>query len=385
MQDKRTWKILLLIGAITFGFWSLVYTNKLVRTLQREETKKIKQYAEALKLQLTIDEENQDAFNFIKDIIKNNETIPVIYTDDKGNLIDFVNIDPEKIKDPAYFKEKLEDMKATHTPIVIEFEGMKNYIYYETSTILNLLSIYPYVQLIIISLFIFVSYLAFNSSRKSEQNRIWVGMAKETAHQLGTPVSSIMAWIDYIKEAPPGSDNTEVLNELSNDVRRLELIVDRFSKIGSAPVLTEQYIYDILERALDYLEKRVSKQVNFSIVTVNESLMVYVNVSLFDWVVENICKNAIDAMDGKGNIFVDIKEDTKYIIIDIKDTGKGIASNKLKTVFNPGFTTKKRGWGLGLSLSKRIIESYHGGKVFVKESEVNKGTTFRIMLKKVVA
>lgn len=382
MNDKRYWKILLLAGAITIGFWSLFYTNRLVEILHREEVKKVKLFADALKLQLTLDEENTEAFGFVAGIISQNETIPVVLADEKGNHIYSVNLDSTRTGDPEYIQAKIAEMKQDNDPLEVEYEpGKKQYIYYQDSTILTLLTYFPFVQLSVIGVFIFISYLAFSASRKSEQNRVWVGMAKETAHQLGTPISSMMAWVDYLK-APDTRNHTEALFELEKDVTRLERIAERFSKIGSAPDLKAENMFEVLLKSVDYIQKRVSKQVQFKVLPPENKPYAYINLSLFDWVIENICKNAIDAMEGKGAIVVQISEDLRYVYIDIRDTGKGIAPNKLKTVFNPGYTTKKRGWGLGLSLSKRIIEHYHNGKIFVKDSEINSGTTFRIILPK---
>jgi signal transduction histidine kinase len=273
------------------------------------------------------------------------------------------------------------EMKQDNMPLEIEFApGRKQYIYYKNSTVLTLLKYYPFVQLIIIGLFILISYLAFSASRKSEQNRVWVGLAKETAHQLGTPISSMMAWMDYLKEADD-AQKVDAIEEISKDLQRLELITDRFSKIGSAPILKDENIYEVMKKSIEYLERRVSKQVHFSIVTTNELMTAKLNISLFDWVIENLCKNAVDAMDGKGSIFITLSEEHHKVYIDIRDTGKGIAKANLKSVFTPGFTTKRRGWGLGLSLAKRIIENYHEGQISIKESEIGKGTTFRIELK----
>lgn len=348
--------------------------------MQREEAKKVKNYADALKLSYTMDEDNSDALNFITELIRNNQTIPVVLMSDEGELIDAANVDSSDIKNKERLSELVASMKKEHMPLEIEFApGRKQFVYYKNSTVLTLLKFYPYVQLAIVGLFVFISYLAFSASRRSEQNRVWVGLAKETAHQLGTPISSMMAWMEYLQDASD-VQRREAIAEISKDVRRLELITDRFSKIGSAPVLTEESIYDVMQKSIEYLERRVSRQVHFSIVTTNEEIKARLNISLFDWVIENLCKNAIDAMDGRGNIFITLSEDAKNTYIDIRDTGKGIAKGNLKTVFTPGFTTKKRGWGLGLSLAKRIIENYHEGQIFVKESEVGKGTTFRITL-----
>ncbi len=381
MKDKKHWKVLLFLGALTIGFWSMLYTSKLVGIMQREEAKKVRNYADALKLSYTIDENNSEALNFITDLIKNNETIPVILVSDDGSIIDAANIDSADLKNPSQMKSILMEMKQDNMPLEIEFApGRKQYIYYKNSTVLTLLKYYPFVQLIIIGLFILISYLAFSASRKSEQNRVWVGLAKETAHQLGTPISSMMAWMDYLKEADE-AQKVDAIEEISKDLQRLELITDRFSKIGSAPILKDENIYEVMKKSIEYLERRVSKQVHFSIVTTNELMTAKLNISLFDWVIENLCKNAVDAMDGKGSIFITLSEEHHKVYIDIRDTGKGIAKANLKSVFTPGFTTKRRGWGLGLSLAKRIIENYHEGQISIKESEIGKGTTFRIELK----
>jgi signal transduction histidine kinase len=382
MKDKRAWKILLFIGALTIGVWSMIYTSKLVNVMQREETKKVKNYADALKLQYTIDEDNTEALSFASELIRNNETIPVVLVDDNGNIVSGVNIDSARVNDKQYMKTLLTTMKAQNEPLEVEFDkGRKQYIYYENSTLLTLLKYYPFVQLTIIAIFVFISYLAFSASRRSEQNRVWVGLAKETAHQLGTPISSMMAWMEYLKEASE-EQRTEAIEEITKDVQRLELITDRFSKIGSTPKLFREDLYTVLLKSVDYIQRRASKQVKFHVVMANQQITAQVNISLFDWVIENLCKNAIDAMDGKGNIYIDVSEDKTHTYIDIRDTGKGIAKNYIKTIFTPGYTTKKRGWGLGLSLAKRIIENYHDGMIFVKDSEVNKGTTFRVVLKK---
>jgi signal transduction histidine kinase len=254
-----------------------------------------------------------------------------------------------------------------------------NYLYYKNSIILAQLKRYPYYQLTVIGIFIIVAYLAFSSSRRAEQNQVWVGMSKETAHQLGTPISSLMGWINLIRETEK-SDQEDLLLELEKDVKRLELITERFSKIGSAPKLDIEVVDDVLQDSINYLQVRTSNRVRFTLVRNEDELTAQMNVPLFEWVIENICKNAIDAMNGEGSITMATQAEGDSVIIDITDTGKGISPSKLKTVFKPGYTTKKRGWGLGLSLAKRIIEDYHRGKIVVKSSEVNKGTTFRITL-----
>ena len=284
--------------------------------------------------------------------------------------------------DPNYIKEQIAEMKAQHDPIEITFaDNQKNYIYYKDSTILTQLKYYPYFQLLVIALFLFVSYLAFSTSRKAEQNQVWVGMAKETAHQLGTPLSSLIAWLEIIKGKSP---DDEFVIELEKDVQRLSTITDRFSKIGSAPALKKENLTTVIENAIGYIRTRSSSKVIFSLENAQQyDVEAPLNIALFDWVLENIFKNAIDAMSGEGNIHVKITDQQQFAYIDISDTGKGIPKSKYKDVFKPGFTSKSRGWGLGLSLSKRIVEEYHEGQIFVKSSELNKGTTFRIVLKKI--
>jgi signal transduction histidine kinase len=378
-EQKIWWKRLLFLGALCIGVISVLYTNKLVKKLAAEEEKKVLMWANATRL---LSDENMD-INFLLDIIQGNETIPVILVDDEGNITTSRNLDSAKSENPDYLRRQLELMKEQHEPIkvLVDLKAQKyHYVYYKNSILLTQLKQYPYYQLSVIAVFIFLAYLAFSYSRRSEQNQVWVGMSKETAHQLGTPISSLNGWINLLRDAGP-EEKEEILAEFEKDVQRLELITDRFSKIGSAPVLKAENIYGVMKRAIDYLRVRTSSQVHFSVTSSDEDALAMVNIPLFDWVVENICKNAIDAMSGTGSINVHISTDADKVFIDISDTGKGIPPSKQKTVFKPGYTTKKRGWGLGLSLAKRIVGEYHNGKIFVKESAVDKGTTFRIVLR----
>lgn len=377
-EQKIWWKRSLFIIAIGIGIFSLWYTQKLVEKLAKQEEQKVLLWANATK-QLV---QAEGDFTFLLDIIKDNETIPVILVDDKGEIIAHRNLDSSKVDKPEYLKQQLVLMVEQHEPIPILYDETNkrfNYLYYKNSIILNQLKQYPYYQLSVIGIFILVSYLAFSSSRRAEQNQVWVGMSKETAHQLGTPISSLMGWINLIRETEK-SQQEELLLELEKDVKRLELITERFSKIGSAPKLETEIVDDVLQDSINYLKVRTSNRVTFNLERNEDELTAQMNVPLFEWVIENICKNAIDAMNGEGSITLTTKAIGDSVTIDITDTGKGISPAKLKTVFKPGYTTKKRGWGLGLSLAKRIIEDYHKGKVFVKSSEVNKGTTFRIIL-----
>jgi two-component system, sporulation sensor kinase D len=325
--------------------------------------------------------------------------VPAIVTDEKGEFQSVKGLDSTKtfIKpppdmerdknapryDPEYFKDELETMKAQHEPIKIILTRGYWLIYYKDSDLLSQLKVFPYIQLSVIAVFLLLAYTAFNSSRKSEQNQVWVGLAKETAHQLGTPISSLMAWIELIKDKFKAEDDPLVA-EMENDIRRLGIVADRFSKIGSKPKLEEHSVYDAVKDFVDYFRVRVSNNISFEI-TGDEDLTAGLNIPLFDWVIENLLKNAVNAIEGKGSIKVHITTNKvkDQIFIDVTDTGKGIPRSKFVTVFQPGYTTRKRGWGLGLSLTKRMVENYHNGKIFVHDSELGKGTTFRIILKNI--
>lgn len=377
-SKKQIYKYLLLIAAILIGALSLLYTNRLINKLSVEERKKVELWAEGMKRLTETDNQNQD-YNFIFKVIENNETIPVIVVDSTENIIFYRNLDSLKVKNPKYLKSVLEEMKKNKKPIKIKISG--NYyqtIYYEDSILLKQLFYYPFIELFVIFLFIFVAYLAFSSTRKAEQNQVWVGLSKETAHQLGTPISSLLAMIELLKMQ---DTDPQLISEINKDVKRLEKITERFSKIGASPKLENNNITETLKNSINYIKTRSSKKIKFVFNDSNEIIIPH-NVQLFEWIVENICKNSIDAMNGDGEIKIDIIDNYQHIYIDICDTGKGIAKSKFKAIFNPGYTTKKRGWGLGLSLTKRIIENYHKGKIFVKSSEINKGTCFRIVLKK---
>jgi len=498
--QKSRWKFLLITGACLIALASLLYTNRLVHKLEKEERNKVQLWAEAIqkkarlvkyanslfnqigsdeseKVQLWAKAEKKIAdvnattedFDFLLYVIKNNRTVPVILTDEKGkplsnrNLNDSIkanendtaylrsqielmreehspieiviaknnknylyysdsklftelrdvlnvlvesfmkdvqtnsssvpviltdstqtkimaygNVDTLRMKDSVYRNALIADMQQNNTPIEIELPDVgKQFIFYEESSLSRELRYYPYFELGIISLFIMLAYYFFNSSRRAEQNRVWVGMAKETAHQLGTPLTSLMAWLEYLK-----SKNVELTDEMEKDVKRLETITSRFSKIGSAPQLEPFDLVNELDETMDYLRRRSSQKVKFTLnVPPDTDTVALLNPPLFSWVIENLFRNAIDAMGGQGAISIDVSRQANTITIDVTDTGKGIPKRKFKAVFEPGYTTKSRGWGLGLSLCKRIIEDYHGGKIMVKNSELNKGTTFRIVLK----
>lgn len=377
--QKQRWKTLLLITALLIGAASLWYTNQLVKKLAEEERKKIELWAEATRRLADVTEINSD-INFLSIVIGNNNTIPVIWADDKFSVISYRNLDSLKALDKNYLEEQVKEMRIEHEPIEIKIgKNLKQYILYNDSELIVRLRFYPFFQLAVIALFLFVSYLAFSTSRKAEQNQVWVGMAKETAHQLGTPLSSLMAWLELLKMK---GTSIEYTSELEKDINRLQTITERFSKIGSAPALSKVNVFEVLTRSVDYIKTRSSGSVEFVIDPPSTETFAPMNVPLFEWVIENVLKNALDATSGKGKISLHITDQQQFVYIDITDSGKGISKATYQTIFKPGYTTKNRGWGLGLSLSKRIIEEYHDGQIFVKSSELNKGTTFRIVLNK---
>ncbi|MDP3353930.1 MAG: HAMP domain-containing sensor histidine kinase [Flavobacteriaceae bacterium] len=313
-------------------------------------------------------------------IISNNTNIPMILVNQFGQIESFQNLDSLKVKENGYLEKQLALMKKENDPIIINFyQNKHSYIYYRNSDLLNKLSYYPITLILILVLFSTVIYLFFRSNKSAEQNKLWTGMAKETAHQIGTPLSSLMGWLEILKLENVKND---ILIEIEKDIHRLNEITDRFSKIGSVPSLIETEIISTTEKSLMYLQARWSKQIDFHFKKINHPINVMLNIPLYNWVVENIVKNALDAMSGRGKIMISFTESADTITIFIKDNGKGIPYNLHKKIFSPGFTTKKRGWGLGLSLSKRIIEDYHKGKIFIKESEIGIGTTFGISLRK---
>ncbi|WP_121197056.1 sensor histidine kinase [Mucilaginibacter gracilis] len=391
-ENKRRWKYLLLFFAVIIASGSLLYTSFLVRGIARNERTRAEVWAMSIRQQFSADD--NDFIKFVTDV-RDSLAVPAIVVDEIGDIkftrgLDSTKTylqDPgnkkRKIKfDPLYFRAQLEYMKSQHEPIKISiFSNEYWLVYYQDSPLLTQLKVFPYIQLTVIAIFLLVAYTAFNSSRKSEQNQVWVGLAKETAHQLGTPISSLMAWIELMKDKFNAEDDP-LIAEMENDVKRLEIVADRFSKIGSKPILEVHSVYDVVNDYVNYFKFRVSNKISF-IVKGDANLKAGINIPLFDWVLENLMKNAINAIDNTGSITVDISlhNAKKQIYIDVTDTGKGIAKSKFLTVFQPGYTTRKRGWGLGLSLTKRMIENYHEGQIFVKDSELGKGTTFRIILK----
>ena len=356
---------------------SLFYTGNLVEKLKAEERENIEIWAEATRL-ISLSDNNQNV-DFLSLIIDNNNTVPVILTDESDSIISIRNINIEKTYDREYLRKTLNKFKEKNEPIIVELNKKHyNLIYYNDSIILTMLIYYPYIQLGIILLLILVSYVAFRSSQKAEQNQVWVGMSKETAHQLGTPTSSLSGWIELLQQKHP---EVSIARELALDVGRLEKVTERFSRIGSKPVLANENIVEIISQTIEYLKSRTSSKVKFiNDFSYSKEILVPLNAALFEWVIENVCKNAIDSMEGKGEINIRITDSDKNALIDISDSGKGIPKSLIKKIFNPGFTTKQRGWGLGLSLARRIIEEYHNGRIFVRHSEVGKGSCIRIII-----
>ncbi|MCB9261729.1 MAG: HAMP domain-containing histidine kinase [Flavobacteriales bacterium] len=381
-QFRTIIKAAIFVLAMTIVGVSLLYTDNLAQKLADEERVKMALWAEATKLIATASQNEDYDLTYALSVVKANNTIPVIVTLESGEIINEKNIDSVRSKDPEYLKSLIKDMRSENEPIEAElFENQKIIIYYNNSILFQKLKLYPYVQLAIIAVFLMITYYAFSYNRRWEQDQVWVGMSKETAHQLGTPISSLMAWMELTK-ANDGNMSEEVIQEVEYDIKRLELITERFSKIGSEPVLKNNDLVEVVTESVEYLQKRLSSHIEFEISSENNHEMCKINVPLFAWVLENLSKNAADAMEGTGKLTFHISSTDKQIILDVSDTGKGINPSKFKTVFEPGYTTKKRGWGLGLSLVKRIIKNYHDGQIFVKESTPNVKTTFRIILKK---
>lgn len=371
--------IFLLISVLLVG-GVLYVSNDLVEDLSIEERKKMEIWAEATR-ELASDK-TEMSMELILKVIQSNTSIPAIIVDDTGEINQYLNLNLPETDTEKYLQEKLEQLKSKSNLIEINLgDEEKQYLYYDDSILLKRLSLYPYVQLGVMVLFVLIVYFALISTKKAEQNKVWVGLSKETAHQLGTPISSLMAWMDLLESS--GVDPS-LLSDMNKDVNRLSVIAERFSKIGSKPEMELIYVNEVLENATEYMRRRVSDKVLITTHLPSDAEGAMVCLSLFEWVIENLCKNAVDAMNGEGRIDVYMTSEKQQIYIDIKDTGKGIARKNFKTVFNPGYTTKKRGWGLGLTLAKRIIEDYHAGRIYVKDSEVGKGTTFRIELKRVV-
>lgn len=378
---KRRSNLVLVFVAIVIGAASFQYTNWLSRNMASEEQRSVELWAEATRLLSSPGTDQGDNMAFLLNILESNTGIPIILTDSSKNIITSANVEFQESKREQTLQRELAKMIADREPIeIVVSEKEKQYIYYRDSLILQNLKYFPLVQLGVISLFVFFAYLAFNSSKKAEQNQLWVGMSKETAHQLGTPISSLMAWVELLRAQ---DINPELIAEFEKDINRLEKITERFSKIGSKPELQVEDLRRTVVSTVTYLQSRTSQKVHYNMNFPEDNIFLTPhNPALISWVIENLCKNAIDAMGNSGRISLAVQETESQILLDVADTGKGIAKSQFKTIFEPGFTTKKRGWGLGLSLAKRIIENYHQGKIFIKQSELGKGTTFRIVLHK---
>ena len=375
----RQVKILLVVMAVVIAFASLFISHLLVQDLLDEERAKMQVWADAMH---AINEAGpDDDMSLAFSVIKSNSTIPVVVMSSSNEVFDYSNIDIEGKDTAAYLKDFGERMQRADNCIKIAYGDSTDYelVCYDESVMLKRLSAWPYVQLGIVLIFVVVAIFALLSSKRAEQNKVWVGLSKETAHQLGTPISSLMAWTEMLKETYP---DDEMIPEMSQDVKRLERIAERFSKIGSLPEPVESSMNEVLEHVISYMERRTSNKVQILRHFPDHEVIVRMNASLFEWVIENLCKNAVDAMEGSGTITLTLMDEGKLAVIEVQDTGKGIKKKDVKSVFTPGFTTKKRGWGLGLSLARRIVEEYHKGRIFVKQSEVGKGTTFRIEMGK---
>lgn len=373
---KRLLKYLFILLSCVIAGVSLYVTNVLVQKLSSEERLRMELWANATRELINVDNFDAD-LSFVQSVIEANHTIPVLLLDEGGDLLSYRNLDSLALNNES----EIERIKNLHEPIEVPVnDGETQYIYYDDSRLLKQLSYFPLVQIIVISLFLLLVFFAFFAIQKAEQDKIWIGLSRETAHQLGTPISSLLAWNEILKTRYP---DEAYLTEMEKDVERLKVIAERFSKIGSKPELAECSLQEELSSVISYMKKRSSQKVNYVFDAKNMNTKVWINADLFHWVIENLCKNGIDAMEGVGSLTFKITEYSKQVAIDVIDNGKGIPKSKLKTIFTPGYTTKKRGWGLGLSLAKRIMEEYHQGKIFVKHSEPHLGSTFRIVLQKV--
>lgn len=393
LHNKQTWKLVLLLVALIIGLTSLLYTNYLVKSLSNSERVKAQVWAMSTKSIITMPDVDDQFISFIYQV-RDNLSLPAIITDENNNIIFWRDLDSTKTNieaetknnptlqyAPSYFQNELSIMKRLHEPIIIQLDNRHKWlVYYHESDALRQLRIFPYIQLSLIALFLIIAYSIFNSIKKSEQNLVWVGMAKEAAHQLGTPISSLMGWIELIK-LKYDAESDETVSEMERDVERLEIVADRFSKIGSIPSLTNHNIYNVIYNYINYFKIRTSEKISF-ILEGDTHVEAMINIQLFDWIIENLLKNAVNAIESEGTVTITITENLakEEIFIDFSDTGKGVPRYNFEKIFQPGFTTRKRGWGLGLSLTRRMVK-YHKGNIFVKESEIGKGTTFRMTLK----
>lgn len=390
-QHNPRLKWIVLAVSFLISVSSIYYTNVLVDQLKTRERQQVQLFARAI--EYTLNESLNSNILFVsEEIINKNNSVPTILVNENEDVIQYRNIHIDSTRSAGAIEQQLEremaSMAATYDPIIItlkdpntnEVFGTQK-VYYRNSFLLTQLVAYPYVQLTVIAIFAFISYLAFNYSKAAEQNRVWVGLAKETAHQLGTPLSSLMAWIEVIRE-DPYMRQKGVADELEKDIQKLKIVTERFSSIGSIPSLRKENIVALIQNVVTYLRPRISSRIRIEVFTLSDNISALVHAPLFEWVIENLCKNAVDAMGSPGGTIAIkiLRGNEGKVFIDVSDTGKGIPRSKLAMVFKAGFTTKKRGWGLGLTLAKRIIETYHNGKIFVKSSEEHMGTTFRIAL-----
>jgi signal transduction histidine kinase len=378
LRQLLNFRMGLALIAVAIVTGTIFYSNFLSKKIEIEEREKISQWIEANKF-IASAPQNID-LTLASQIQQQNDDIPIIWTNENDSIIDSRNLDSSQLSSKNYLQKKLKEFKSAHEPIVLELSKepyVADKYYYGDSNLLKQIRYFPIVQLLIVALFIFITFYAMSARNKSTQNQVWAGMAKETAHQLGTPISSLQGWIEMLREHEKYPD---ISKEMEKDVNRLKLISDRFGKIGSTPRLEEHNIFEQVEKMVAYIKRMSTDKVNFIVEKSADNINAKISAPLFDWVIENLLKNALDAMDGKGLITIKIKQEPGHAIIDIRDSGKGISKQNISKVFKPGFTTKKRGWGLGLSLCKRIIEQYHKGQLYVKSTEVGKGTTFRIIL-----
>lgn len=375
MHTRQTLTSLFVILAILVALLSLVLSGKLMKELSEEERLKMEIWAMATE-SFSLDEYTGD-ISLLLGILQRNKSIPVILVDEESGAMLSHNMRLPEGDTLAFLQRKLTQFAGRHEPI--RLKSLNQTLYFDDSHTLNQLQIYPYFQLLIIALFIGLAFFALNRSQRAAQHHVWVGLSKETAHQLGTPISSLAAWTEYLRLK---EIDESLMKEIEKDTARLQMISERFSRIGSTPVVLPTDIREVVRNSLSYLEKRLSARVTFNLLLPSQPVMVAINESLFDWVIENLTKNALDAMDGQGTITFELQEKGNQVLLDVSDTGRGIAASKFKTLFSPGYTTKERGWGLGLTLAKRIVEVNHQGKIFVKRSEPRKGSTFRIVLKK---
>lgn len=375
------WRIFFFVVALAIVVVTVFYTRYLANKILREERQRVEEWVQANQTMQQLD--GQSSIALANMVIINNEDMPLIATDDKGNIVDYRNLDSlQQQRNPAYIQQQLSRLKAEHPPIDWEISDTPKVmykVYYGNTALLNEVQYYPLVQLLVVALFIVLLVVLLNTHSRSTQNQLWAGMAKETAHQMGTPITSLRGWVEMLKESEV---NTEVVHELEKDVERLKLVSDRFSKIGSQPKLETTNLVALLEEMVSYMKRRAPGKVQFEFNSPSNEILVQASPTLINWVMENLLKNALDAMDGTGSIRVHIQDQLNQVIVDVTDTGKGISAANLARVFAPGFTTKMRGWGLGLTLSKRIVDQYHKGNLSVKQSEPGVGTTFRMVLPK---